>query len=129
MFRTLPHEGGHELPSGRDHGFSRNPEDTLSRHSVERAVPVRQLTRRELTPEIQRLDLFILGGGGILFEGEAEIYLREVFVAHELKVPVAIYAVSAGPLMRAAARVAVKAALNSAAIITVRDREGDRFAS
>src|SRR5690242_7597886 len=70
MFRTLPHEGGHELPSGRDHGFSRNPEDTLSRHSVERAVPVRQLTRREVTPEIQRLDLFILGGGGILFEGE-----------------------------------------------------------
>lgn len=47
--------------------FSRNPKDTLSRHKVERAIPVRELTRKEITPEIQRLDLFILGGGGILF--------------------------------------------------------------
>jgi polysaccharide pyruvyl transferase WcaK-like protein len=40
--------------------FTRNPADTLSRHKVERAVPVRELTRKEITPEIRRLDLFIL---------------------------------------------------------------------
>ncbi len=106
--------------------FSRNPSDTLSRHNVERAVPVRELTRKEITPEIQRLDLFILGGGGILFDREAEIYLREVFVAHELNIPVAIYAISAGPLTNPEARAAVRTALNSAAIVTVRDREGLR---
>lgn len=106
--------------------FSKNPEDTLRRHNVDRAVPVRRLTRREITPEIQRLDLFILGGGGILFDGEAEVYLREVFLAHEHSIPVAVYAVSAGPLTRASSRAAVRTALNSAAVITVRDRQGYR---
>ncbi len=107
--------------------FSRNPEDTLKRHQVERAVPVRTLTRREVTPEVARLDLLILGGGGILFDGEAQIFLREVFLAHELGVPVAIYAVSAGPLDTAEARQAVRTGLNRAALITVRDRLGYRL--
>src|SRR5689334_7517198 len=106
--------------------FTRNPADTLSRHNVERAVPVRELTRKEITPEIRRLDLFILGGGGILFDGEAEIYLREVLVAHELNIPVVVYAVSAGPLNNREARVSVREALNSAAIVSVRDRQGYR---
>ena len=43
--------------------FSRNPSDTLSRHKTERAIAVRQLTRKEITPEVQNLDLLILGGG------------------------------------------------------------------
>jgi hypothetical protein len=30
--------------------FSRNPSDTLARHNIEHAVPVRSLTRREITP-------------------------------------------------------------------------------
>ena len=107
--------------------FSRNPKDTLSRHNVERAVPVRELTRKEVVPEIERLDLFILGGGGIFFDAEVRHFLREVFVAHELNVPVAIYAVSAGPLTRPASRKAVREALNPAAIISVRDRQGYRL--
>lgn len=76
--------------------FSRNPEDTLSRHKVERAVPVRNLTRKEVSREVEGLDLFILGGGGILYDRDAETYLREVFLAHEFGVPVVVYAVSAG---------------------------------
>jgi polysaccharide pyruvyl transferase CsaB len=107
--------------------FSRNPKDTLNRHNVERAVPVREMTRKEIRPEIERLDLFILGGGGIFFDAEVPHFLREVSVAHELNVPVVIYAVSAGPLSRPASREAVRAALNSAAIITVRDRQGYRL--
>jgi polysaccharide pyruvyl transferase CsaB len=107
--------------------FSRNPKDTLSRHNVERAVPFRELTRKEIVPEIERLDLFILGGGGIFFDAEVPRFLREVFVSHELNVPVAIYAVSAGPLALPASRQAVREALNSAAIITVRDRQGYRL--
>src|SRR3954447_922207 len=51
--------------------FSRNPRDTLARHAVERALPVRELTRREIVPEIERLDLLVLGGGGILYDRDA----------------------------------------------------------
>jgi polysaccharide pyruvyl transferase WcaK-like protein len=49
-----------------------------------------------------------------------------VFVAHEMNVPVAVYAISAGPLTKEAARASVRAALNAAAIVTVRDRQGYR---
>ncbi|MGX2039385.1 polysaccharide pyruvyl transferase family protein [Methylocaldum sp. MU1018] len=107
--------------------FSRNPQDTLARHRVECAIPVRNLTRKEVSREIEGLDLFILGGGGILYDRDAETYLREVFLAHEFGVPVAIYAVSAGPLADSSARNAVREALNRAALITVRDRQGYRL--
>jgi polysaccharide pyruvyl transferase WcaK-like protein len=78
--------------------FSRNAEDTKARHEVERVVPVRKLSRDEVLPEVHRLDLLILGGGGILFDGEAQTFLREVMLAHKHRVPVMIYAISAGPL-------------------------------
>jgi polysaccharide pyruvyl transferase CsaB len=107
--------------------FSRNPSDTLERHKVEHAVPVRSLTRRQITPEIQKLDLFVLGGGGILYDGDAEIYLREVFLAHDVGIPVILYAISAGPLVTQVSRQAMREALNAAAVITVRDRLGLRL--
>jgi polysaccharide pyruvyl transferase CsaB len=107
--------------------FTRNPADTRARHRIARAVPVRELTRREVTPEVARLDLLILGGGGILYDRDAEVYLREVFLAHELGVPVVVYAVSAGPLVTASARERVREALNECAAITVRDRQGYRL--
>jgi polysaccharide pyruvyl transferase WcaK-like protein len=102
--------------------FSRNPQDTLDRHGVERAIDVRNLSREQVRPEIERLDLLILGGGGILFDAEVEIYLREVLLAHEHEVPVLVYAISAGPLTRSASRTLVKAALDPVAVLTVRDR-------
>jgi polysaccharide pyruvyl transferase CsaB len=109
--------------------FSKNPADTLARHKVEHAINARTLTRKEVTPAIRPLDLLILGGGGILFDGEVEAYLREVLVAHEVGVPVMVYAISAGPLAARASRVAVRDALNAApgTVITVRDRLGLRL--
>ena len=92
--------------------FSRNPEDTLARHKVERAVSTRARTRREMIPEIEQLDLFVLGGGGILYDRDAGEYMREVFIANELNVPVILYAISAGPLTTEPARQAVRSALN-----------------
>ena len=58
--------------------FSRVADDTRVRHRVERVIPVRQLTRGEVKPEVQRLDLLILGGGGLLFDAEVRTFLREV---------------------------------------------------
>lgn len=109
--------------------FSRNPADTLARHRVERALNPLALTRKEMTPVIRELDLLVLGGGGILFDGEAEAYLREVVIAQEAGVPVVVYAISAGPLARQASRLAVRDILNASPniAISVRDRLGHRL--
>jgi polysaccharide pyruvyl transferase CsaB len=102
--------------------FSRDAKDTLARQAVDRAVPVRDLSRDEVRPEVRALDLLILGGGGILYDAEAAIYLREVELAQEYEVPVLIYAVSAGPLNDANTQALVRQALDGAAAVTVRDR-------
>ncbi|HNR52337.1 MAG TPA: polysaccharide pyruvyl transferase family protein [Deltaproteobacteria bacterium] len=107
--------------------FSRNPEDTLQRYPVQKSVPVRDLTKSEVAPEIRNLDLFILGGGGILYDEEAKIFLREVMIAHELGVPVMVYAVSAGPLTDRSTQGMVREALNRAAVVTVRERGAKRI--
>lgn len=102
--------------------FSRDVEDTRRRHArVARAVAVRDLARNEVVPEIERLDLFILGGGGILFDAEAKIYLREVELAREKSVPVMVYAVGAGPLHSPEAQKLVREQLNEVQAITVRE--------
>ena len=102
--------------------FSRDADDTRARHEVERVVPVRKLSRDEVLPEVQRLDLLILGGGGILFDGEAQVFLREVMLAHEHRVPVMVYAVSAGPLRDPAVQQLVRDGLSRVAVVTVRER-------
>lgn len=107
--------------------FSPNAEDTLTRHRVQRAVAVRELAREEVRREIAPLDLFILGGGGILYDAKALTYLREVTLAQELGVPVFVYAVSVGPLESAETRKAVQEAMNRAAVLTVRDRQSQRL--
>lgn len=102
--------------------FSRDADDTRKRYpQVARVVPVRALARNEVLPEIERLDLFILGGGGILFDAEAKIYLREVKLALEKSVPVVLYAIGAGPLNTAEAQQLVREHLNEVEIITVRE--------
>lgn len=102
--------------------FSRDAKDTMARHKVERAVAVRDLSRDEVLRDVASLDLLILGGGGILYDGGASVYLREVALAQERNVPVLIYAVSAGPLCDPAARTLVRECLSRAAAVTVRDR-------
>ena len=101
--------------------FTRDPADTLRRHHVERAVPVRQFLRGDILPELRPLDLFILGGGGILFDAEVRTFLREVELAHELGVPVMLYAVGAGPLVDHHIQAHISKCLDKAKIITVRD--------
>jgi polysaccharide pyruvyl transferase CsaB len=107
--------------------FSKNPEDTLKRHNVERAVPVRKMNRNEVLPEVQRLDFFILGGGGILFDGEARIFLREVMLAKEASVPVIVYAISVGPLRDPMEQGIVREWLNRVDLLIVRERLAQRM--
>ena len=107
--------------------FSRDPADTLARHAIDHAVNVRRLTRKESAAEMAALDLFVLGGGGILYDGDGEMYVRELTIARELGIPSAVYAISAGPLRTTSARHAVQSALNGADLITVRDRIGRRL--
>lgn len=109
--------------------LSRNPSDTLARHAVERAIAPKPLTRREMADALRGADVFILGGGGILYDADAEAYMREVFIAHELGIPVFVYAISAGPLTRQRSRQAVRDGLNASpsTVITVRDRLGLRL--
>jgi polysaccharide pyruvyl transferase CsaB len=107
--------------------FSRNAEDTIRRHKVEKVVQPRELTLTEVTPEIEKLDLFILGGGGILFDTEANIFLREVEIATELGVPTMLYSIGAGPINAENTQKKVKNALSKVDLITVRDRDAKKI--
>lgn len=103
--------------------FSRDAGDTRRRHRV-RSMAVRELTMEQAREAITRLDVLVFGGGGLLFDEEAELFLREVRLAHELRVPVVVYGISAGPLKDPHVRRLVRAALEPCAAITVRDRRG-----
>jgi polysaccharide pyruvyl transferase CsaB len=107
--------------------FTRNGQDTNVRHNVEKAIEVRNLTRIEITPKIERLDLFILGGGGIFFDKEIDVFLRDLEIAHQTNVPTMVYAVGAGPLNSETSRNKVKEVLNNVDVITVREREAKRI--
>src|SRR5688572_17663816 len=115
-----------DLPQVEISVFSRDAEDTKRRHQVERAVAVRKLSRAEVAPEVGRLDLLILGGGGILYDADARTYLREVTIAREKHVPVMVYAVGAGPLTHAAAQAAVREELAEVQVVTVREKSAHR---
>ena len=117
-----------DLPKLEITVFSRDAEDTKKRHQVERAVAVRKLARAEVIPEIERLDLLILGGGGILYDADARTYLREVQIAREKRIPVFVYAIGAGPLTHAAAQAAVRDNLGdvNVSMVTVREKSAHR---
>lgn len=102
--------------------LTRDAEETFRLQAVDRAVKFGDLSRPEAAEFLRELDLFILGGGGILYDQDAELYLRETMIASELGVPVMVYGISAGPLERRESRVKAAQALGKAAAITVRDQ-------
>lgn len=103
--------------------YSKNPDDTLKRHQVEKSIAVRDMVRKEAQDEVKQLDLLIFGGGGILYDRDVKLYLREVELAHEVGVPVVVYAISGGPLNDPENRKLVVKTLNMAAAVTVRDKQ------
>jgi polysaccharide pyruvyl transferase CsaB len=107
--------------------FSRNAEHTRKHHEVDRAVNARAALRDQVMPELKRLDMLLLGGGGILYDREVRVYLREVEIAHELGVPTFAFAVGIGPLTDADERRAVRDGLDRMAGITVREVTAKRL--
>ncbi|MGH7825581.1 MAG: polysaccharide pyruvyl transferase family protein [Candidatus Binatia bacterium] len=106
--------------------FSYNPKDTEQRHKV-RAVPIREMHKDDVLNELRKLDLFVLGGGGILYDESIEIFLRDVIWANELHIPVMVYAVSVGPLKAPESKQLITQVLNRVEKITVREREAKRM--
>jgi polysaccharide pyruvyl transferase CsaB len=110
------------MPAAAITVFSRDPADTLRRHRVHRAVQLGGLPRREALETVAGVDLFVLGGGGILFDADAGMFLRELCLAHEVGTPSMVYAVSAGPLADPQVRSRVREALDATDVVTVRDQ-------
>lgn len=106
--------------------FSFNHKDTEKRHKV-RAIPFREMHKDQVIEELNKLDLFIFGGGGILFDGYVESFLRDVIWAKELGIPVMVYAISVGPLKKQESKEMVVEVLNRVDIITVRESDSKRI--
>jgi polysaccharide pyruvyl transferase CsaB len=102
--------------------FTRDVCHTRAHHDVDRAIDARTAFRDELIAELGRLDLLLLGGGGILYDRESESYLHVPRIAQAMGVPTATYAIGVGPLERHVERQAVADVLNGMAAITVRDQ-------
>lgn len=107
--------------------FTKDAGHTRTHQRANRVVSVRDLMVEEILPEIERLDLLLLGGGGILFDREARTYLREVKIAHEYGVPTFAFAIGIGRLEDADERRAVSDGMNRMAGITVRETSAKRL--
>jgi polysaccharide pyruvyl transferase CsaB len=102
--------------------FSQNDETTKRLHQVEHVVAVRKLTRDELRPELEGLDLLIIGGGGILYDEWVRKHFTVEALAMEMEIPIMIYGAGAGPLEDESSIEQVVALVGAAREVTVRDR-------
>ena len=114
------------VPSPRFTVFSRDAEHTRASHDVEMVVPARDVTREETARALEGLDLVLLGGGGILYDSEARLYLREIRLAQDMGIPTMAYAIGAGPLSYAEDRRIIRETLPRMVAVTVRDRGSKR---
>jgi polysaccharide pyruvyl transferase CsaB len=106
--------------------LSRDAAHTRDTHAVDRVLDARRARCDTVNEEIARLDVLVLGGGGLLYDGEATEYLRHVRTAHRNGVPTVAYAIGAGPLTTAEDRSAVREVVSAMTRVTVRDEQSKR---
>jgi polysaccharide pyruvyl transferase CsaB len=106
--------------------FSRDATHTRDAHSVDRVLDARRGRCDTVNDEIAALDVLVLGGGGLLYDGEATEYLRHVRTAHRNGVPTVGYALGAGPLTTPEDRRAVREVVSVMTRVTVRDEQSKR---
>jgi polysaccharide pyruvyl transferase CsaB len=106
--------------------FSRDAAHTRQHHDADQVISAREACREELAPEIEHLDLLLLGGGGILYDTEARVYLRTVHLAQERGVSTFAFAIGVGPLDDPEDRKLVCETLGSMDGVTVRDEQSQR---
>jgi polysaccharide pyruvyl transferase CsaB len=106
--------------------FSRDAAHTRDAHVVDRVIDARRGRCDAVNQEIAALDVLALGGGGLLYDGEATEYLRHVRTAHRNGVPTVAYALGAGPLTTAEDRRAVREVVSAMTRVTVRDEGSKR---
>jgi polysaccharide pyruvyl transferase CsaB len=106
--------------------FSRDAGHTRNAYPVDRVVDARRGSCDSVSEEIAHLDVLVLGGGGLLFDGEATEYLRHVRTAHRHGVPTVAYAIGAGPLTTAEDRRAVREVVSTMTWVSVRDEHSKR---
>jgi polysaccharide pyruvyl transferase CsaB len=112
-------------PGARLMVFSRNAEHTRGFHNVDEVVALEHADRRELAGAMNRLNLLVLGGGGVVYDGECQRYLRVVQAAHAAGVPVFVHAIGAGPLTEHGDGAIARNALQPVHDLVVRD-EGSK---
>ncbi|MPY63582.1 polysaccharide pyruvyl transferase family protein [Streptomyces spongiae] len=111
-------------PQARLVVFSRNAEHTRTHHrDADEVVDWEGVSRNQVRDALSGLDLLVLGGGGILYDGEARRYLRLMRTAQERDVRTFAYAVGAGPLREPDDRQAVRTVLADMDDVVVRDEE------
>ncbi|MFF4019683.1 polysaccharide pyruvyl transferase family protein [Streptomyces sp. NPDC001843] len=104
--------------------FSRHADHTrLHQSRADEVVPWEGVPQKPVLDALASLDLLVLGGGGILYDGEARRYLRLVRAAQDRGVRTFAYAVGAGPLREPEDREAVRSVLPAMDDVVVRDEE------
>ncbi|MGP3984886.1 polysaccharide pyruvyl transferase family protein [Streptomyces sp. KR80] len=104
--------------------FSRDARHTRANHRrADEVVDWEGVSQNQVLATLSGLDLLILGGGGVLYDGQARRYLRLVGAAHTRGIPTFAYAVGVGPLHDADDREALRKVLPQMDEVVVRDEE------
>ncbi|MER5211754.1 polysaccharide pyruvyl transferase family protein [Streptomyces sp. NPDC002838] len=111
-------------PQARLVVLSRDAEHTRAHvREADEVVDWEGVSRNRVHDTLASLDVLVLGGGGILYDGEARRYLRLVRAAQERGIRTFAYAVGAGPLREPEDREAVRDVLADMDDVVVRDEE------
>ncbi|UTE77348.1 polysaccharide pyruvyl transferase family protein [Rossellomorea sp. KS-H15a] len=119
--------------------FSNNPENTKKRYNIASVPLIKKqgsflasvvTTLIQHINLVRKLDVLILGGGGVLmdmFKRDAPLYSSLVFIAKLFKCKIIIYGVGAGPINTKLGRFLIKGMVHASSLTAVRDLESKQL--